>query len=475
MEHPPVQQIADCAAGGGSEKVRAHLEACPVCRDLWVLCGAAPAAPARGAAPPGYADPKEIHRGGMGRILRAHDARLGRDVALRQLLEPAAYRGAMARADLARRLRREARLTARLQHPAIVGVYEVGTTEDGEPYYAMPLLRGEPLSSTIASRADLAGRLGLLAHIAAACDAMAYAHAQGIVHRDLKPENILIGQFGETVVIDWGLARDLRLAADVPPDVEDAGPGLTGLGVGTAAYMPVEQALGQPPDPRADVYALGATLYHLLAGSPPYADAPSERVRARLLEAGPRPIHEVAPDAPVEIRDIVDKAMARDATLRFAHAGELAEELRRYLAGQLTRTRQHTAWDVLRHFYRRNRAAVLAGVLGLGAAVTLTAIGVIAVGRKRDEAAASERRALVELQRTRGAEASLLSSDPGRRLDAIVRGVLAVGPSLAAGEAVPREARAGLLDAPAPDRRPSSFSGIAVAAARPSRTAGGRS
>jgi hypothetical protein len=139
--------------------------------------------------------------------------------------------------------------------------------------------------------------------------------------------------------------------------------------------------------------------------------------------------------------------MARDPERRFADAGALAEELRRFLDGRLTRTYRHSAWDLVRHVYRRQRGAVLAGVAGLATALAVTAVGVVRVRRERDRAAASERRALVELWRARGAEASLLSRDPGRRLDAIIRGVRAVGPSLAAGEPVPREARAGLLDA----------------------------
>ena len=155
-----------------------------------------------------YKAEREIARGGMGRIVAAEDQRLGRPVALKELLEPAG--------EQLTRFQREALITARLQHPGIVPVYEAGRWPSGEPFFAMKLVSGRPLDRVIAETRTLDERLALLPRIAAAADAIAYAHSQRVVHRDLKPANVLIGDFGETVVIDWGLAKDLD-RADGPP------------------------------------------------------------------------------------------------------------------------------------------------------------------------------------------------------------------------------------------------------------------
>src|SRR5882672_3735142 len=148
-----------------------------------------------------YRPEREIARGGMGRIIAAEDLRLGRAVALKELIDPVTeQRG---------RFQREALITARLQHPGIVPVYEAGRWPSGDPFFAMKLVSGRPLDRVIADAATLADRLALLPRLAAAADAIAYAHSQRVIHRDLKPANVLIGEFGETVVIDWGLAKSL--------------------------------------------------------------------------------------------------------------------------------------------------------------------------------------------------------------------------------------------------------------------------
>src|SRR5690348_3558487 len=218
-----------------------------------------------------YGRDKEIARGGMGRIVAAEDRRLGRRVALKELLEPAG--------DHLSRFQREALITARLQHPGIVPVYEAGTWPTGEPFFAMKLVSGRPLDKVVTEATRLEDRLALLRRLAAACDAIAYAHSQRIIHRDLKPGNVLIGDFGETVVIDWGLAKDIgedelafeggtgARSSDSNSDTK------TGSVMGTPAYMSPEQARGDAVDERTDVYALGALLYNVLAGAAPYSGA----------------------------------------------------------------------------------------------------------------------------------------------------------------------------------------------------------
>jgi hypothetical protein len=319
--------------------------------------------------------------GAMGRTYRAHDRRLGRDVAIKQVGELPGSPGL--RDALRRRFEHEARLTARLQHPAIVGVYEAGRFADGEPFYAMPLVRGASLDDELARRPTLADRLALLPHLTAVCEAIAYAHGEGVVHRDLKPHNVMIGPFGETVVIDWGLAR--ALAEDDAADDERArlaalaepADGLTRAGAGTAPYMAPEQARGQPPTMAMDVYALGAILYHLLAGVPPYG-RDTAHARAALLAGPPPPLTDLAPEAPAELVDIAARAMARDPGARFASVRELADELRRFQTGQLLRTRHYTLAERARRFVRRHRTPLAIGAL----AVAVIAIVAIVADRR---------------------------------------------------------------------------------------------
>lgn len=230
--------------------------------------GAAPSIALPVIDPQRYQVLGEFARGGLGRILKVKDVRLGRIVALKEMLGDSAKAYA--------RFAREALLTARLEHPAIVPIHEIGRWPSGEPFYAMKLVSGRSLREVIHATRTLGERLALLPNAIAVADAIAYAHSVGVLHRDLKPANVLVGAFGETVVIDWGLAKDVREAhgsspADLDPALPD-GDSLTVMGavLGTPQYMPPEQARGLPVNERADVYALGALLYEVLAGAPPY-------------------------------------------------------------------------------------------------------------------------------------------------------------------------------------------------------------
>ncbi|HVV84122.1 MAG TPA: WD40 repeat domain-containing serine/threonine protein kinase, partial [Kofleriaceae bacterium] len=453
MGHP---SIDDIVAGLCDE----HLARCDTCRRL-ALVADATAPPPRAADPADdldrlppvegglYTDwePLADARGGMGRISRARDRRLGRHVAIKQLAD---HLGEGERAVLVRRFEREARLTARLQHPSIVGIYEAGRFEDGEPFYAMPLLRGASLGVEIGKRRTLGERLGLLPHLVAVADAVAYAHDEGIVHRDIKPDNIVVGSFGETVLIDWGLAKDLREAGAGDDGAYRSLPrdGLTQLGVGTAHYMPPEQARGEEPDVRADVYALGATLYHTLAGVQPYADRRADAVRKAIVdERPPRPLAELAPDCPRELCDIVGRAMAGDKAVRFASARALADELRRFQTGQLLTSRRYTFGELVRHFARRHRTALRVSAIAAGLVLAIVVVAFVRIARERDRAERAQVRAERELRRAQGIVASRTAADPAHRLDAILLGLGAVGPDLRAHRPVEPEAFQGLLDA----------------------------
>src|SRR6185503_12860656 len=235
---------------------------------------------------------------------------------------------------------REALITARLEHPGIVPVHEAGRWPNGSPYYVMKLVEGRTLKELLAATESIAQRLALLSHVIAIADAVGYAHSEGVIHRDLKPSNVIVGEFGETIVIDWGLARDTKGEIPEPPAevaVPARGSGvstISGKVVGTPAYMAPEQARGELVDERADVYAIGAVLYEMLAGKAPHADATPQAVLDRVLAGPPAPLADVAPDAPLELADIVRKAMAREPGERYANGSALAEDLRRFQTGK---------------------------------------------------------------------------------------------------------------------------------------------
>ncbi len=337
-----------------------------------------------------YAIQAELAQGGAGRILRARDESLERPVALKELLEHTP--------ESEWRFMREALLTARLQHPSIVPVYDAGRWPSGEPFYAMKLVAGRPFSQVLEEARSIDERLALLPHVLAAAEAIAYAHSEGIIHRDLKPQNILVGAFGETVVIDWGLAKDLRdetPEAPLPQRAPLTGPALTLTGtiLGTPIYMAPEQAAGRAADARADVYALGAILYHLLAGRPPYTGPHPQEVIQAVVRGPPEPIERLQRGVPRDLVTLVHKAMARDAGGRYPSARELAEELRRFQTGQIVQSHHYSPTERLTRFVRRYRLP-----LGtLAAALLATAlVGVLAIVRiveERDRATVAEKRA----------------------------------------------------------------------------------
>ena len=327
----------------------------------------------------------ELARGGLGRVHRARDPRTGRVVALKEVLRPTA--------DLIARFAREAMVTANLQHPAIVPVYEVGRWPSGEPFYAMKLVRGRALDALIAEATTATARLALLPHVIAIAEALAYAHSERVIHRDLKPANVLVGPYGETVVIDWGLARNLGSddAASGAPivDARDLDPGATVAGavIGTPAYMPPEQAAGQPLDARADVYAIGAILYHVLGGERPYADRRTvEQILAAVQAGPPRALAELAPTVPPELATIVTTAMARAPGDRYPTAEGLAEDLRRFQTGQLVGAHRYSASARLRRWIARHRGAVATGTVALVALTLFAIVSVTRITRERDEA-----------------------------------------------------------------------------------------
>ncbi len=348
----------------------------------------------------------EVAQGGIGRVLSAHDERLDRRVAVKVLLEDSgAYED---------RFVREALVTARLQHPSIVPVYEAGRWPSGEPFYAMKLVSGKPLLEIIEQSHSLDERLPLLTRVLAVADAVAYAHERRIIHRDLKPANIMVGAHGETVLIDWGLAKDLNetnvpSAAELAMETNAPVPennALTMIGsvMGTPSYMPPEQAAGDAVDERADVYALGAILYHVLSGKQPYDGFSGLQTIMRVLESAPQSLEVLQSGIPRDLLTIIDKAMHRDRSVRYPTAKEFAEDLRRFLTGQLVGAHHYSSRERAIRFLRKHRTAFGVAAFALMLMAMNGALFVSRIVKERDRAESERHRAEVAREQSIVAE-----------------------------------------------------------------------
>jgi serine/threonine protein kinase len=393
-------------------------------------------------------------QGGQARVLLVFDQLLQREVALKELLstpgaQPPEADGAESSrppAGLEARFLREARTTGRLQHPTVVDVYEVGRRTDGTLYYTMPFLRGRTLAEALATCTRVSDRLALLPHFVDVCNGIAYAHSRGVLHRDLKPANIMLGEFGESVILDWGLAKPFSgpeqeqrpapaspsapASADDPVAATDAvarvaaarlgwsierlgfsGSAETqaGASLGTPSYMSPEQAAGrlEAVDQRSDVWGLGAVLYEILTGQPPFgADTPEATVRQVLTQAVP-PVRSRQPEAPPELAAVAEKALRKHPAERYQGAKEVADEVDAYLTGHRGRSPGHRSVDLARMLLSRHRVAAGAGALGL--VVGLIALVVITLAYRREHVANQRaRRSLDRALATR-------EPDPGAR------------------------------------------------------------
>jgi formylglycine-generating enzyme required for sulfatase activity/tRNA A-37 threonylcarbamoyl transferase component Bud32 len=339
-------------------------------------------------------------KGGLGEIFVARDEELNRDVALKEIQKRHA-----SQPESRARFLLEAEVTGQLEHPGIVPVYGLGSYADGRPFYAMRFVQGDSLKDAITAfhRAEQAGQsasarsLGLrqlLGRFVDVCQAIAYAHSRGVLHRDLKPGNIMLGKYGETLVVDWGLAKVLGKAEVETTEGALARSGdstltQTGRALGTPAYMSPEQAAGRLDQlgPHSDVYSLGATLYCLLTGQAPVAEADVETFLQKVQKGDFPPPRQVHRRVPAALEAVCLKAMALKPEERYATPRELAEEIERWLADESIAAYREPFLARAGRWVRKHPARtaavgalLLTGVIALGVSTLL-------IGRAQQETA----------------------------------------------------------------------------------------
>jgi WD40 repeat protein len=313
---------------------------------------------------PGYRVLREIARGGMGRVLAAHDLTLDREIALK-ILRPGAD---------ADRFVRESKITARLPHPGIPPVHALGRLADGSPFLAMKLIAGQTLNAELKT----ADRPRLLQAFTQVCQAVGYAHSRGVIHRDLKPANVMVGAFGEVQVMDWGLARTEHIAdptVAAPEEFASPQPSQTQAGtvLGTPEYMAPEQARGEAADARADVFALGGILCKILTGQPPFG---GESAREVIRRAGAADLAEASArldgcGADAEVVALCRRCLSPSPADRPADGQAVADGLTAYLNGVQERLqaaqREHAVMAEQRKRWKVQRM-LAAAVVGLATA-----------------------------------------------------------------------------------------------------------
>ena len=372
-------------------------------------------------------------RGGLGAVFVALDTELHREVALKQILDSHAD-------DETSRARflLEAEITGGLEHPGIVPVYGLGTYSDGRPYYAMRFIRGDSLKESLerfhadeALRSDPGRRAlelrKLLRRFTDVCNAIDYAHSRGVLHRDIKPGNIIVGRHGETLVVDWGLAKATGQTGPesgertlVPSSTSGSAETLPGSALGTPAYMSPEQAEGdlEHLGPRSDVYSLGATLYCLLTGRPPFGGEAPEVIPA--VQKGEFPPPRTI-DASIDpaLEAVCLKAMAPKPEDRYGSCGALAEDIERWMADEPVIAWREPFSRRARRWARRNRTVMTAVAVALVAGVVgLVAVAGIQARANRDlrRSNAATRAALAETRKAQAeTQAALAQSEESRQ------------------------------------------------------------
>ena len=339
------------------------------------------------------------HRqGGLGEVSVAYDQELCREVALKEIqLQFASH------ADSRERFVREAEITGALEHPGVVPVYGLGTYDDGRPFYAMRFVRGNSLKEAITAfhsaetpavsqRQQTLGLRQLLGRFVDVCNAIEYAHSRGVLHRDLKPGNVMLGKHGETLVVDWGLAKALgekrstngsqtAEATVRPHSGSGSTPTRAGRAMGTPAFMSPEQAAGRLQDlgPATDIYGLGATLFNLLTGQPPYANEDFDKVLEMVQQGNLRRPRDLNADVPAALEAICLKAMALKPQDRYRSAQELADDIERWLADEPVRAYPEQIFERMGRWARRHRSWTRAAAAALSLVTIVSVVALVLV------------------------------------------------------------------------------------------------
>ena len=374
-----------------------------------------------------------IARGGMAQIFAGEDRRLGRTVILKTPREDDNLPAGMT--DMfQRRVAAEARVLAKLQHPSIVTIYELGKASVGWPFCVLERVDGTALRDRLDEISEAEEktqkpctreRLELLSNLVAIAEALAYAHERRVVHRDVTPNNIILGKRGEATLIDWGIARDLDAPGASEPTLHDQSPSATGrmvtISAGTPPYIPLEQSQGRKADPSFDVYSFGVVLYEVVSGRTPFvwnaATSPGGRTaQIDAFMAWLQSDDDIPPAMPKdsELSGIIAKAMAKKPADRFT-ADELVRALKQYLTGDLVFSHRYSLTGRLSRWARQHKAATLS-VLFLVASAIAGALVWAQLSRAAKEEA--ELRALAASAQVDASEKARLADEAGREADA---------------------------------------------------------
>ena len=370
-------------------------------------------------------------KGGIGQVSVAVDDELSREVALKELQARFADdQNTRARFVL------EAEITGGLEHPGVVPVYGLGHYADGRPFYAMRFVRGDSLHDALQQFHqrlvdDPSGKgydldlRKLLRRFIDVCDAIEYAHSRGVLHRDLKPGNIMLGRYGETLVVDWGLAKVGTASGSAdqsspeftlqPASADDSAPTQLGSTVGTPHYMSPEQAAGNIDQlgVTSDVYSLGATLYHVLTGRPPFRGTDVGEILAAAQIGVIRRARSINRRVAKPLEAICVKAMALEPQDRYSTARALAEDIERWLADEPVEALPESVLRRIQRWTRRHRGFTLATAVGLSLVSAISGIAYVAVSSERDEARKQRDRAIVSEEE---AQKSFLDSEKARTI-----------------------------------------------------------
>ncbi|MGL4594084.1 MAG: serine/threonine protein kinase [Thermoguttaceae bacterium] len=335
--------------------------------------------PSQSPGPPSSITGHGIHKilrthqkGGMGRILIAYDQFLKRDIALKELHPEVALD-----MSVVRRFIGEAEITAQLEHPGIVPIHTLGLDNEGHPYYTMKLIKGRTLHEAIKAYHHQPNKnelMNLVRRLVSVCKTMSFAHQKGVIHRDLKPANIMLGEHGETLVMDWGLAKPIGAtesnvsnSAIDSSATEQSRPELTIVGsvVGTPAFMSPEQALPETSTlgPHSDVFSLGAILYYLLTGQTAFSGRSASEVLKQVRESTPPIPSDIKPGISRDLEAICLKAMARNPNERYKSTAEMDADLCRWLDGEPVSVRKETGVQRISRLTEKHRFVVFSLII----------------------------------------------------------------------------------------------------------------